>query len=178
MSWWNNTTKVYEASTSPSDMTDRYGGLFVDGNGEAQTTGDWNWDSDVTAVAGIQTKYWTGTTVVTEMSQGEKDAVDAAEAAALVTSNRATAAAAPDDTQDPIGWETRALIELLNKRDNYLVNRIAELQSALDNVKASSGPADNIRAAIPASWMATATRPRGDAIQDYKDDINAGGADS
>ena len=75
------------------------------------------------------------------------------------------------------GLRDRALIQLFNKRDNYLVNRIAELQAALDAVKASTGAADNIRAAIPASWLATATRTRGEAVTDYKDNITAGGSD-
>ena len=77
----------------------------------------------------------------------------------------------------PVGIDVRAMILLANKRDNYLVNRIAELQSALDAMKATSGNAQNMRDAIPASWLATNTRPLGDAITDYKDEVNLGNAD-
>lgn len=145
---------------------------------------DWKWDPNMSAVAGVPFKYWKappswdGDVGPVEMTQPEKDAVDAAEATALRDANRAAGVASIDTTQEPIGWNTRALIEILNKRDNYLVNRIAELQAALDAVKASTGPADNIRAAIPASWLATSTRPRPDAIQGYKDAINNGEVDS
>lgn len=144
----------------------------------------WKHNPNMTGVVGVPSIYWKapptwiGDVGPVEMTQGEKDAVDAAEAAALVTANRAVAVAAPDDTQEPIGWETRALIELLNKRDNYLTNRIEEVQEDLQAIKASSGPADNIRNAVRNNYLATATRARADAVQDYKDDINAGGADS
>jgi hypothetical protein len=134
---------------------------------------------DVDAVAAVPTKYWARplTDPVTEMSQGEKDTVDASIAAAVTQSNRTFAIGGVDDTTAG-GVRTRALIELLNKRDNFLVNRIAELQAAMDAMKASSGAADNLRAAIPASWLATGTRTKADAIVDYKADINAGNQDT
>ncbi len=139
---------------------------------------DWIINPDLSGVAGVPSKYWNIVgDIVSEMSQGEKDAVNAAEAAALTASNRAGAIATTTESDD-LGIQLRELVELFNKRDNYLANRIIELQDALDAVKASSGPADNIRAAIPVSWLATTTRTRADAIQDYTDDINAGGADS
>ena len=77
-----------------------------------------------------------------------------------------------------MGWQTRAMIELLNKRDNYITNRILELQSALTAIKNSSGPADNIRDAVPASWLSTDTRPRPEAITDYQTIINNGEVDT
>jgi hypothetical protein len=44
---------------------------------------DWIINPDLSALAGVPTKYWTITgDVITEMTQGEKDAVDAAETAA------------------------------------------------------------------------------------------------
>ena len=46
-------------------------------------TVDWIINPDLSALAGVPTKYWTITgDVITEMTQGEKDAVDAAETAA------------------------------------------------------------------------------------------------
>ena len=75
------------------------------------------------------------------------------------------------------GVQLRELFEVFNKRDNYLVSRIEELQNTLAAIKATSGGTANIRDAIPASFMVTNTRTRAQAIQDYKDDINAGGAD-
>jgi len=116
--------------------------------------------------------------VVSEMDAAEKAAVDAAVAAALVASNRATTASEPDETVESLGWRVRALIELFNKRDNYLVNRISEIQDAMDAMKATAGNAQAMRDAIPSSWLATSTRPRSEAVQDFKDDINAGGADT
>jgi len=82
------------------------------------------------------------------------------------------------DGANELSVAQRAEMGERNKRDNYLVNRIIELQQALDAIKASSGPADNIRAAIPASWMATSTRARADARADLKAEINTGDSDT
>lgn len=158
----NRTTKEYRQSIHTPDFP----------------VEDWIINPNLSAVAGVENKYWKiSGDVITEMNASEKQAVDDAEAAAQTTANRAEAVANPDEVTG-IGVRVRALIELFNKRDNYLVNRIAELQAAFDSVKASSGPADNIRAAIPASWLATNTRTRPEAIQAYKDDINAGNVDT
>lgn len=144
----------------------------------------WKHSPNMSGVTGVSDIYWkappswVGDVGPVEMTQPEKDAVDAAAAAALVTTNRGSALDSVDTTEVPVGWVERATIAVFNQRDNYLVNRITELQGALDAVKASSGPADNIRSAIPATWLATNTRPRPDAVQDYKDEINSGGADS
>lgn len=120
--------------------------------------------------------------LVTYMNVSERAAVDAADAAALLANNRTEASDIPDISSGiglgERGINSRELFEVFNKRDNYLVNRVAELQAAFDAVKATTGPADNIRAAIPASWLATNTRTRAEAITDYKDDINAGNADT
>jgi len=115
--------------------------------------------------------------VLSEMTQGEKDAVDAAQAAALVSDNRVEAVDVAD-ANDGTGFHVRALIELLNKRDNYLTNRIEELQAALDAMKASTGNIAALRDSIPATWLPTNTRPRPDAVQDYKDSITTGGVDT
>jgi len=74
----------------------------------------------------------------------------------------------------PQGVRLRALIELLNKRDNFNTNRIIELQNILLDAKNSTGGVANLRAAIPASFLGTATRSKQDAINDYKADIAAG----
>lgn len=144
---------------------------------------DWFINPDISAVENVDKKYWARplTDPVTEMTQAEKDVIDASEAAQAVDDARAEATApiADDATSaNGLGVRTRAEIEGRNKRDNYLVNRIIELQAALDAMKATSGNAQNIRDAIPASWMPTATRPRSDAIQDFRASINNGDVDA
>jgi hypothetical protein len=132
----------------------------------------------------VEPKYWkiVGDAVF-EMDAGEKAAVDSADQNARRLRNRARAVAAPDTSSLAEenfvidGVQLRELIELFNRRDNYLVNRIIQLQEDLQAIKASNGPADNIRAAIRGSYLPTATRTRAEAIQTYKDEINAGDAD-
>ncbi len=147
-------------------------------------TAAWILDADLTAVTisfGVlwATKYWTvsGDSVLL-LDQAGRDAVDAAEAAARVTANRATSEAAVDETGEPVGWELRALIEVFNRRDNFLVNRIAEIQAALDTVRDTPGNAGARLDTLPANWLATDTRTKPDAIADYKTEISSGGADS
>jgi len=131
-------------------------------------------DPDMSGVFGIPPKYWIITgDFVSEMSLAQKAVVDAALDAALVTDNREINLAEPDSEQSE-GMRVRALIQLLNKRDNYLVNRIIELQDALLAMKATSGGAQTIRDTIPVNFMASQVRSRADAVQDYRDDINAG----
>ena len=141
--------------------------------------GTWFIDPDISGVAAVPTKYWQRPLAdpVVEMTQPEKDAVDAAEAAALTQANRDVAVGLPDELSGD-GVRVRALIELLNKRDNYLVNRVAELQGALVALQSSGGNAGARLDGLPASYLATATRPKADAVQDYKDDINAGNQDT
>lgn len=96
---------------------------------------------------------------------------------ALSTTTNRTIATLDVDSTTAVGVRTRALIELLNKRDNYLVNRITELQTDLQAIKDSTGGTANIRNAINGSYLPTQTRTKADAVQDYKDDINAGNQD-
>jgi len=103
--------------------------------------------------------------------------IDAATAQAQTVRQRNQAEIAPDG-EGSGGMSARALIEVFNKRDNFLTNRILQLQTALEDMKASTGAADSIRAAIPATFLPTSTRPRNDAIQDYKDEITSGDADN
>ena len=76
------------------------------------------------------------------------------------------------------GVRFRALVELFNKRDNYLVNRISELQDALVALQGSGGNAGTRLDALPASYLATSTRTKAAAISDYKADIEAGNQNS
>jgi hypothetical protein len=159
----NRTTKQYLQSVNTPDFS----------------PAQWIINPDLSAVAGQPSKYWTITgDVITLQNAGEQAATDAALAAAAATDAREATKDPVAATLDPVGMQTRALIEIFNQRDNYLTNRIAELQSALDAVKASTGAADNIRAAIPASWLATNTRLRSDAITDYRASIDAGEVDA
>lgn len=103
--------------------------------------------------------------------------IDAATAQTITVANRGLAEDLPDrPAQD--GMSSRAIIEIFNKRDNFLTTRIIELQDAMDAMKASTGAVQNLRDAIPANFLPTNTRPRNDAIQDYKDDISSGNADN
>jgi hypothetical protein len=142
---------------------------------------DWFINPDVSAVVAVPTKYWARplSDPVTEMSQSEKDAVDAAEAAAITTAARNGAKEPVAVSGEPDGVRLRGLIELCNKRDNYLVNRIVELQQALDAIKATTGNnVGSVRDAIPASWLATSTRTRADAVADFRAGIDAGTVDA
>jgi len=103
--------------------------------------------------------------------------IDAATAQTITVANRGLAEGLPDATAQD-GMSSRSIIEIFNKRDNFLTTRILELQAAMDAMKASVGAADAIRAAIPANFLPTTTRPRNDAIQDYKDEISSGDADN
>lgn len=91
---------------------------------------------------------------------------------------RERAKQAPDNVESHLGITARALIDLLNKRDNFLANRIIQLQDTLIALQASSGtPASRLNG-LPTNYAPTATRPRADAVQDYKDNIDTGNADT
>ena len=95
-----------------------------------------------------------------------------------VLTNRRLAMEEGIDGDRAISIQSRAELGERNTRDNYLVTRIIELQDALLAIKASTGAADNIRAAIPASFSPSATKDRAVARQDLKDEINSGGSDT
>jgi hypothetical protein len=96
--------------------------------------------------------------------------------AIAVATNRAIPIADVDGNK-VVSVKDRAMIELHNQRINYAINRVIELQEDLQAIKSSTGGTANIRAAIRPSYLTTATRPKSDAVQDYKDDINAGNQD-
>lgn len=139
--------------------------------------GSWFINPDISAVVSVPTKYWVLADPVTEMDAGQKAAVDAAEAAALTAANRTEAIDPTTDVTGP-GVHTRAMIELHNKRINFAINRIVELQQALDVVRDSPGNGNARLDTLPATWLATSTRTKADAITDYTDDINAGNQDT
>ena len=142
--------------------------------------GTWIISPDLSAVAGFATKYWIITgDVVTLMDQAARDAVDVAEAAASLTDARNTAHGPIGTADEAEGIRLRALIELLNKRDNFLTNRVIELQNRVQAMLNSIGGVANMRTdGLAVSISATATRTRADAITDYRANIDAGNMDA
>lgn len=133
------------------------------------STTDWIINPDLSAVVGFASKYWTITgDVVTLMDQAARDAVDVQEASDSFDSAVANVLDPIASSDDNTGVMIRTLVEFVNKRDNYIINRLTELQTALLDAKATSGGADNIRNAIPASFMATSTRTKPTAMSDFK----------
>ena len=145
---------------------------------------DWIINPDLSAVGGFPSRYWIITgDIVTLMTPAERAAVDLAISDAETLANRAAAVAAlstPADVSLSLtdGIQLRELIELFNKRDNFLTNRIIEIQNALLLVESTGGNANNRLNTLPTNYLATNTRTRAEAITDYTDDINAGGADT
>jgi len=143
--------------------------------------GNWIINPDLSAVTGQPNKYWIidppGSDTVRLATAPEQAVIDQAIADAVTTRDRTAGSAAADDP-GAVGMQNRSLIEVFNQRDNYVINRIEELQQAMDAMKLSTGAVQNLRDAIPASFLTTATRPKGDAVQAYKDEIDSGGADT
>lgn len=143
--------------------------------------GTWIINPDLSAVTGQPNKYWIidppGSDTVRLATAPEQAVIDAAIADAITVSDRSQASGAADDPGG-VGMQNRSLIEVFNQRDNFVINRITELQQAMDAMKASTGAIGNLRDAIPASFLPTATRPKSDAVQAYKDEIDSGGADT
>jgi len=146
--------------------------------------GQWVINPDMSAVTGLPRKYWKlSGDIVTAMDATEQAAADAIEQAAIHVQNRSEALSELTH-KTHIGVRIRELIEQYNRRDNYNIRRIIELQDMVTSlvvaITSSTGNAQAIRyavALIDISHRATATQTRGEAIQAYKDDINAGGAD-
>jgi hypothetical protein len=126
----------------------------------------------------IATKYWKHVTgAIVEMTAGEKATVDSELATEDTEFNRDQAIAVMVSI-DGVGVKTRGLVQLISERDNYLTNRIIELQDALNAVKVTTGSAQNMRDAIPSTWSTTNTRSKAATIVAYVDDINAGNQDT
>jgi len=66
-------------------------------------------------------------------------------------------------------YHQRIAIDMLNKRDNFLTNRIKELQDALIELQSSVGNAATRLDSLPTSYSATQTRPRVDVRQAFID---------
>lgn len=166
----NRTTKAYLTSVNTPDFD----------------VADWIINPDLSGVLPQEPNsiYWNiAGDVVTEMTQPEKDAVNAAASAAQTTTNRqraidATSVSADQTSNLTEGIQLRELIELFNQRDNYIINRIAEIQTALETVQSTGGNAANRLNTLPANYLATNTRTRGEAITAYENDINSGNADT
>lgn len=145
---------------------------------------DWIINPDLSAVGGFPSRYWIITgDIVTLMTPAQRAVVDLAISDAETLSNRAAAVAAVDTPADVSlaltdGIQLRELIELFNKRDNFLTTRIIEIQNALETLAAAGGGANSRIDGLPANYLPTNTRTRAEAITDYTDDINAGGADT
>lgn len=106
------------------------------------------------------------------MDAAGQAAADAAEAQAALDDDRAEAV-----TRASLDIGTRELVEVLLFETNKLADRVVELQNALTAVKATGGGSDNIRGAIPASFLAFQQKLRSEVLQKYVDEINAGNAD-
>lgn len=160
-SYLHRTTKQYQTSVGQSDLLEPIANYIE--------------EPDMSAVAGEPSKYWTITgDDVTLKSSAEQAVVDAALDAQKTQADRDEVIATPDNT-DALGTQIRALIQLTNKRDNYLTNRIIELQNRVQAMCDSSGAVANMKAdGLAVSISATNTRDRADAVQDYKDDTAAG----
>ena len=125
-------------------------------------------------------KYWKVNTggIVEVMTVPEQTQIDSEILAARIIQAQVNAESDADDQTAGGGHRLRALIEIFNKRDNYLINRIQELQAQFQEIKATTGGTSNIRAAIRSSYSPTNTRPKPDVVQEYRDEINSGNADT
>jgi len=147
---------------------------------------DWIINPDLSGVLPQEPNsiYWNiAGDVVTEMTPVEKAVVNAAIEAAQTTNNQqdaidATTVPADASNAGLEGIQFREIVELFNKRDNYIITRILQIQSALETVQSTGGNAANRLNTLPANYLATNTRTRAEAITDYTDDINAGNADT
>lgn len=125
----------------------------------------------------IDSRYWVadgGT--VRAMTAPEQTAKDAADALAERDAARAEATELATRV-DGMATELRALIATCNRRDNYLTNRVIELQAALLAVQSSGGNAGTRLDGMPTAYLPTATRDRPAAIQAYLEDVAAGEGD-
>lgn len=87
----------------------------------------WVIDPDISPVVGVASKHWKLTgDMVSEMTQGEKDAVDATEAAAILAAAKADAGTAIDGLR---GYQLRALAKLLLDELNVLRQWIATFKA-------------------------------------------------
>lgn len=146
--WTKHTLPIaYENRMGPVAMEAKYGPGFIDVNGDPQSTADWNYlDPNGKALhsAGVPLKYWTpdGAGSVREMTQPEKDAVDAQELLDRENESRDIALAVfntPADEVEPLGLEQRSDVRERNQDYNDLIQRIHYLERVVAELLASSG---------------------------------------
>lgn len=103
---------------------------------------DWFHDPDVSAVAGLPLRYWqVGTNPVQAMTQIERDAVDAAIAAAQKAAAREAAVTALDGLG---GYELRAIAAILIDE----INNLRQWDSGLKAAFQANTTVANIRTAV------------------------------
>ena len=77
------------------------------------------------------------------------------------------------DTADEIGSAQLAELEQRNKRDNYLATRLEQLANRVQAMLDSTGGVANMRTdGLAVSVSPINTRPRPDAVSDYKDAVD------
>jgi len=131
---------------------------------------DWFINPDISAVALIPTRYWiVGTNPVQEMTQPQKDAVDAAIVAAAKASEKSAASAAIDGNS---GYELRALAQVVIDEINNLRQWDTDLKAAFAN----NSTLATIRTAVAALSNMPA-RTLAQAKTAYKNHIAGSGID-
>ena len=90
MPWLHRTDKRLLPRVSPSDMKLRFPSeVFIDADGLAQSNANWISNPDLSAVVGFAPKYFKIVgDVVSLLTLAERDAVDADDAAVLLTNDR------------------------------------------------------------------------------------------
>jgi len=79
-SWLIRATKQHISRMSPRSMENRFGGSFVDAEGNAQGNAIAIYQPDLSAVTGFVEKYWLVTgDVISLADQATRDAIDLAE---------------------------------------------------------------------------------------------------
>ena len=112
MPWIHRTKKTYVERSSPRTMEGNYGLSFVDAQGHAESNAEWIYNPDMSAVEGVPSKYLVITgDVVTEISQTEKDAVNAT---ALTAQREVTVNSMIDNLEGNLRQLVRLLISEIN----------------------------------------------------------------
>ena len=112
MPWIHRIKRNYVERSSPRSMEASYGLSFVDGNGHATSNAEWIYNPDMSAVIGVPKKYLVITgDVVSEMSQSEKDAVDAI---LLATQRDNSVDAMIDSTEGDLRQLVKLMIQEIN----------------------------------------------------------------
>ena len=134
MPWIHRTKKTYVERSSPRTMEENYGLSFVDAEGAAISNAEWIYNPDMSAVEGVPSKYLVIIgDIVSEMSQGEKDAVDVA---ILAARRDAMVNGAIDDLEGDLRQLVKVMISEINilRRQHGLPDRtIAQFKAQIRN---------------------------------------------